>query len=221
MNHGWLRSAWGIAFLVVILYDAPAQAATPPPDRDSTWATVTTISMVAGAGTQLLMPRVFYSDPEVTVGWKARWHVSVLAPVMTLTALTALNEFALKPAFQGQRPGCDDTNQGLTHCTDYGMMSTHTFAAFSALGNGTGIFIVDTLKWSGGRVSVAELAGDVIAPVLFGTVTAIGRGAGNWESGGQIVVGGLAGLGTGFLTGMTYALMQRPECGYTGGVICW
>ena len=29
------------------------------------------------------MPRVFYADPEVTVGWKARWHVSVLAPIVT------------------------------------------------------------------------------------------------------------------------------------------
>jgi hypothetical protein len=44
---------------------------------------------------------------------------------------------------------------------------------------------------------------------------------GNWESGGQIVEGSLAGLGFGFLMGMTYSLMSRPECGYTGNLICW
>ena len=52
-------------------------------------------------------------------------------------------------------------------------------------------------------------------------VTAIGRGVGNWETGGQVVLGGVTGLALGFLSGMTYSLMQRPECGYTGSLICW
>lgn len=207
---------------MLVASSAHAQAVSPTPDRDKTWAAVTGLTMVAGAGTQLLMPRVFYSDPEVTVGWKGRWHVSVLAPVMTLTVLTALNEFALKDAFAGNRPGCDDTNRGIvSHCDSYGMMSTHTFAAASALGHGTGVFVFDTLKWSGGRVNGYALTGNVIAPFVFGVLTGIGRGLGNWENAGQIVLGGVTGLGIGFLSGMTYALMQRPECGYTGSLICW
>ncbi len=211
-------------FLVcaVLLVSAKASAqVSPVPNRDKTWETVTGITMVAGASTALLMPRVFYSDPEVTVGWKARWHVSVLAPVMTMTAITALNEFALKNAFQNPRPGCDATNQGLSHCDSYGMMSTHTFAAGSALGHGIAVFMVDTIKWSGGRVNGGALVGDIVAPLILGTLTAVGRGVGNWETGGQIALGGVAGLGFGALSGIAYAILQRPECGYTGSVICW
>ena len=33
---------------------------------------------LSSTGLVMIMPRVFYSDPEVTAGWKARWHVSVL-----------------------------------------------------------------------------------------------------------------------------------------------
>jgi len=177
--------------------------------------------MLASVGTQLFMPRVFYSDPEVTVGWKARWHVSVLAPVMTLTAIAAANEFALKDALKSQRPGCDDTNLGLAHCDSYGMLSTHVFAAGAALGHGVGVFVFDTVKWSDGRVNGYSLAGNVITPFILGAVTAVGRGVGNWETTGQIVAGGAVGLGFGFLSGMAYSLLQRPECGYTGNVICW
>ena len=31
----------------------------------------------------------------------------------------------------------------------------------------------------------------------------------------------LSSLVTGAVTGATYALLQRPECGYTGSLICW
>ena len=193
----------------------------PVPDRDKGWQTVTTVTMVAGAATELLMPRIFYADPEVTVGWKARWHVSVLAPVMTLTVLTALNEYALKDAFKGQRPGCDETNQGLVHCDTFGMLSTHTFAGFSALGHGVGVFFIDTTKWSDGRINGYSILGNMATPLVLAVITGVGRGVGNFETGAQIVAGGAAGLGLGFLSGMTYALMQRPECGYTGNLICW
>ena len=208
----------GLALLVA----TPASAqVSPVPNRDATWETVTGITMLASVGTQLFMPRVFYSDPEVTVGWKARWHVSVLAPVMTLTAIAAANEFALKDALKSQRPGCDDTNLGLAHCDSYGMLSTHVFAAGAALGHGVGVFVFDTVKWSDGRVNGYSLAGNVITPFILGAVTAVGRGVGNWETTGQIVAGGAVGLGFGFLSGMAYSLLQRPECGYTGNVICW
>src|SRR5580658_3504 len=129
-----------IVCAVLLICTKSSAQVSPVPNRDKTWETVTGITMVAGASTELLMPRIFYSDPEVTVGWKARFHVSVLAPVMTLTALTALNEFALKDAFKDPRPGCDSTNLGLSHCDSYGMMSTHSFAAGAALGHGMAVF---------------------------------------------------------------------------------
>jgi len=216
----------GCSLVVSLLVGLAAQDASaqvsPDPSRDKTWETVTSITMVAGGATELLMPRIFYADPEVTVGWKARWHVSVLAPVMTLTVLTLLNEYAIKPALQQQRPGCDDSNQGLVpHCQDYGGPSTHAFGGFAAFGHGLGVFIFDTTKWSDGRFNGGALAGHVVAPFILGGITAIGRGAGNWETTGEILEGAGLGLVFGFLSGMTYTLMQRPECGYTGSLICW
>jgi hypothetical protein len=200
--------------------NAQAQV-SPVPERDKTWQTVTGITLAAGVATQLIMPRVFYADPEVTVGWKGRWHVSVLTSVLTLTAVAALNEGALKNAFGSDRPGCDATNSGLKNCETYGMLSTHAYGAFAALGHGGAVFLFDTTKWSGGRLNGAALAGNIGAPLVLGAFTAIGRGVGNYESAGQILAGGGVGLALGFLTGMTYSLMQRPECGYTGSLICW
>jgi len=201
--------------------DASAQVG-PPPLRDRAWKNVTGVAVIVGGATQLLMPRISYTESEVTVGWKARWHISVLAPVMTLTTLALLNEYQLKGAVKGFRPNCDDLNQGLVEgCLDYGAPSTHTFAAFSALGHGIGVFLIDTTKWSDGRVNVFSVIGNIGVPLITSIVTYVGRGVGNWEKPGQNFVGGITGLGTGFLIGMTYALMQRPECGYTGGLICW
>jgi hypothetical protein len=202
--------------------DAGAQEApAPPPERDDTWATVTTITMATAGATQLLMPRIFYSDPEVTVGWKGRWHVSQLAPVMFLTGLTLFSELALKPAFKGGRPGCTDENQGGPNCETFGMPSTHSFGSFAALGHGVGVFIFDTTKWSQGKINGGALAGNVIVPLVLAGITAIGRGVGDWEDTGSIIAGGGVGVALGFLTGMTYSLMARPECGYTGNLICW
>lgn len=194
---------------------------SPVPKRDTTWSTVTNITMVGSAGVALFLPRIFYSDPEVTVGWKTRWHVSLLAPALTMTALATLNEFALKDTFKGDRPDCDASNRGLARCDSYGMLSTHAFGAGSALGVGTGIFLIDTLKWSHGRFNGYSLLGNIATPFVLGAITVLGRGLGNWESTGQIALGGVTGLGFGFLSGITYALMQRPECDYTGSLICW
>jgi hypothetical protein len=207
------------ALLTCFSYAPSARAQSEKPERDSGWKTATTITAVSAGGLALLMPRVFYSDPEVTVGWKARYHVSVLAPVMTFSALSLANEVFFKDLFEGDRPDCSDTTT--PGCTSYGMLSTHSFFAFSAFGNGTGVFLADTFKWSDGRFHGGAFVGQVGVPLVLSVITAVGRTAGNWESGGH--VWGSAGIGfaTGIGTGLLYALLQRPECGYTGKLICW
>jgi hypothetical protein len=200
---------------------ANAQAQRSLPERSDSWNTATNILVVSSAAFQLVMPRVFYSDPEVTVGWKARWHVSVLAPIMTIATVSLFNEYHLKNGFESFRPGCDETNQGLGGCSSYGMFSTHSFAAFAALGHGTGVFLSDTLKWSNGNFNAGALFGEVGVPLVLGIITAVGRSAGNFETGGQIWGSAGIGFGFGLGTGLLYALMQRPECGYSGSLICW
>ena len=201
--------------------DAAAQGMAPPL-RDHAWKNVTGIAVLVGGATQLLMPRVFYPDPEVTVGWKARWHLSVLAPVMTITSLALINEYQLKDSIKGFRPNCDANSQGtVAGCNDYGAPSTHSFAAFSALGHGLGVFMVDTLKWNDGRVNAFSVIGNIGVPLITSVLTFVGRGVGNWETPGQNLSGGLLGLGTGLAIGALYAELQRPECGYSGSLICW
>jgi len=208
-------------FLLLVLTTTQSAFAQDAPERKSAWKVVSNVGLIGAASTQLLMPRVFYSNPEATVGWKARWHVSVLAPTMTLTGLAVLNEYWLKDEFEEYRPGCDEENQGTSHCESYGMMSTHGFGAFSALGHGGAVFLFDTINNSGGRFNVGSFVGNVGLPVVFATFTAIGRGVGNYETTGQVLTGSGVGLASGFLMGMTYALMQDPACGYTGSLICW
>ncbi len=167
------------------------------------------------------MPRVFLSDPEVTSGWKARWHVSVLTPILALTTLALFNEQVLKSSFAGSLPGCTSDNQGQPGCTSYGFLSTQSFAAASALGQGAGVFLVDTLRWSGGSINAGSLIGEVGVPLVLAPITIIGRTEGNWESGGQAWGSAAIGLGIGLGLGFLYASLQRPECGYTGNLICW
>ncbi|HYQ17260.1 MAG TPA: hypothetical protein VEQ58_15915, partial [Polyangiaceae bacterium] len=96
----------------------------PPPDthRSQGWKDATNILTLSSLGVQLLMPRVFYSDPEVTVGWKARWHASVLAPSMALIATGLVNEQFLKDSFKGMRVVeqvlVQDPNQGTVRKSD-------------------------------------------------------------------------------------------------------
>lgn len=192
-----------------------------PDERSEAWDTATTVLTLSTVGLGLVMPRVFYADPEVTVGWKARFHVSVLAPTMTLAALTLLNEHTLKEQFKGYRPGCEEANMGIPGCEDYGMFSSHSLLSFSMLGQGLGIFVIDTTKWSGGRFNVGAFSGQVAVPAILSVITALGRSAGNWESSGQVWGSAGVGFATGFALGALYATMQRPECGYTGSLICW
>lgn len=211
-----------LLLLLVLLITATRPAlAQSVPERDKNWKAVSNVGLIGAAATQLVMPRVFYSDPEATVGWKARWHVSVLAPVMTLAGLAVLNEYSLKDGFEDPRPGCNDENKGGRNCETYGMMSTHSLGAFSALGHGGAVFLFDTINSSGGRFNTGSFVGNIGLPLVFATFTAIGRGVGDYETTGQVLAGGGVGLASGFLMGMTYALMQRPACGYSGSLICW
>jgi hypothetical protein len=209
------------AALLVLLTSSAGHAQDSPPERSDGWDTATNVMAISALGFELIMPRVFYSDPEVTVGWKARWHVSALAPVMTLATLSLFNEYNLKESFEGHRPGCNGDNQGSPGCESYGMLSTQSFAAFSALGLGAGVFFADTLKWSKGNFNAGAFVGHVGVPLILGTLTAIGRSAGDWETAGQVWGSAGIGLVTGLGTGVLYALLQRPECGYTGKLVCW
>jgi hypothetical protein len=199
---------------------ALAQSAPAAPDRSDGWNTATNVLAVSSMAIELLLPRVFYSDPEVTTGWKARWHVSALAPIMTMTALALFNEQTLKGAFAGSRPGCDGA-QGQPGCTSYGFLSTQAFVGGSALGYGAAVFLVDTLRWSDGAVNAGALIGEVGLPLVLAPIATIGRTAGNWETAGQAWGSATIGLGVGLVMGFLYSTLQRPECGYTGHLICW
>lgn len=199
----------------------PSTGSAQEVERDETWGTVSSITTVGAVASQVLIPRIFYSAPAVTVGWRARWHVSALAPVGAHLGLVMLNEDVLKPAIADPRPGCDDTTAALPECRSFGMVSSHAFSSFAALGNGVGVFLFDTIEWSDGNFSGGAFAGHVVFPLVMAGASAAGRGIGNYETSEQIIAGASSGLVIGFLTGMTYSLMQTPECGYSGSLICW
>ncbi len=212
----------GTAAAAVSFASVPCEAQPlPVPVRSDAWGQASNVMAVSAAGLVLVMPRVFYSDPEVTAGWKARWHLSALAPIMTLTTISLLNEQSLKDSFASPRPGCDDTNQGAVGCTSFGMFSTQSFLAFGALGAGAAVFLVDTVKWNDGRFNVGAFVGDIGVPAVLAVIVAVGRSSGNWESGGQVWGSAGIGLGAGLGTGLLYSLLQRPECGYSGNLVCW
>ncbi|MCL2725533.1 MAG: hypothetical protein FWD69_13960 [Polyangiaceae bacterium] len=193
-------------------------------DRSKGWQTATTITMAAGVGTSLFMPRVYYSDSgnqEIAIGWKSRWHATVLAPVAVNVGLTLLNEFVLKDKLKSFRPGCDETIQGTGRCQDYGSFSSFAFLSLASLGQTGATFFVDTFKWSDGRVNGGSILGNLVLPLALSAVTVIGRSDGNWESNGQLVASGAAGLAIGIATGLLYSIWQKPECGYTSTVLCW
>lgn len=194
-----------------------AQTAEPV-ERSATWDTVTFVTALSAAGVELLMPRVADALPERTLGWKARHHVTVLVPALALGGIAALNEFWLRPdVFKGPRPGCDD--KGGPDCM--GLFSTHVLGSFAAVGHGAAVFLVDTMTSSNDKINYGSLIGHVAVPFVFSTVTAVGRGAGNWEGTGQIFASAGTGLGLGLLVGFAYATLQPPECGYTGALLCW
>lgn len=218
----WFRT-WvvGLAFGTCAALASNSARAQSTPERSEGWSTATNVMTLSALGMQLIFPRVFYSDPEVVVGWKARWHVSVLAPTMAITTLALFNEQLLKKEIGAYRPGCNQGTQGTAGCTSYGMLSTQSFAASAAFGQGLGTFLVDTVKWSHGQFNFGAFAANTAVPGILAIITTAGRGAGNWETAGQAWSSAGIGLLTGFGLGVLYAAAQRPECGYTGDLICW
>ncbi|HXS17703.1 MAG TPA: hypothetical protein VN764_10970 [Polyangiaceae bacterium] len=209
--------ALGITLAVALALPGTSHAQ----ERNDTWGGVTTATAVASLATSVLMPRVFYSSPEATVGWRARWHVSVLAPTMTQFAFAMLNELALKEAFKEPRPGCEETGPGIENCETFALFSTQSYIAGGALGQGVATFLVDTIKYSGGRFNFGGFAGEVLLPLALTGVTVAGRSAGHFETFGQSIASAGVGLGTGLIVGLIYSTMQAPECGYSGNLICW
>ncbi|WP_437963963.1 hypothetical protein WMF04_30070 [Sorangium sp. So ce260] len=210
---------------------APGEAAAQTRvERDKGWATVSDVSLVLGSSVVFLMPRVYYSDPESTVGWKGRWHFSVLAPAMTMTALTLLVDLPIKDAIESTRPGCgvEETKTALADsgCESFGGPSTHAFASWGATGAGTGIFVVDTFRYSSGRFNAGGFIGNVAFPLTASVVTTIARsvateGTRPHENAGQIAIGGVTGFLSGLAVGTAYAMFQRPNCGYGNALFCW
>ncbi len=217
--------------------EASAQAVPAIAPRDETWGTVSHVSLGVGAGTVFLMPRVYYADPESTTGWKGRWHFSTLAPSMTMVAATFLIDGPIRRAFEAPRPGCSvdqtlvaNTDSG---CETFGGPSTHAFAAWGATGMGTGIFLVDTIRYSKGRFHAGSFIGNIAVPLVAAVMTSVGRGVESggtdefgtatlpFESSQQIVAGTFAGFFSGLIVGGAYALLQRPSCGYGNAIFCW
>jgi hypothetical protein len=191
--------------------------------------------MVLGAGIVTLMPRVYYNDPEATVGWKARWHISVLAPAMSLTALTLLVDGPIKQAIATPRPGCtfeqtQPPGGGApgSGCESFQTPSTHSFASWSSTGAGTAIFLVDTFRYSNSKFNAGGFIGNVGVPLVLSVLTSVGRSiqpsglnGRAYEDVGSIAAGSISGFVTGALLGLGYSFLQRPNCGYGGSFVCW
>ena len=64
------------------------------------------------------------------------------------------------------------------------------------------------------------LPGLAAAFVTSAARSADGNGTGP-EGLGQVVAGALPGLASGAILGLTYSLLQEPDCGYGGYLICW
>lgn len=227
------------AIAATLAFEQSAAAQSPVPaaaPRDAGWGLVSDVAMTIGVLSPTLMPRVYYSDPTATVGWKGRWHFSVLAPTMTMFGIAALVDGPMKLAAKGPRPGCTQaqTDEGFpgSGCETFGGPSTHMFATYGGFGAGTAIFLVDTFKYSDGRFNGPAFIGNVALPftaAIFGTMgralesgtDSFGNPIRAYEDGGQIAAGAVSGLLTGALVGLSYAMLQRPSCGYGDSIFCW
>ncbi|MCC6527715.1 MAG: hypothetical protein IT373_34030 [Polyangiaceae bacterium] len=185
--------------------------------------------MGVGVASVTLMPRIYYASPDATVGWKARWHISSLAPVMSMVGLTLLADGPLRNAIKAPRPDCtvDMTTAQLpgSGCESFGMLSTQSFASWGAFGGGLGIFLVDTLKYSNGEFHGGAFVGNVAVPFAAAIMTSVGRGLDGsgvaHESPEQIIGGVVPGMLLGGVLGLAYSFLQEPNCGYGDTLFCW
>jgi hypothetical protein len=223
-------------FSTALLAPREAAAQVPPvapiAQRSGGWDVATNVTMTLGVGIVTLMPRVYYNDPEATVGWKGRWHLSMLAPALTMTAFTLLVDGPINHAIGAPRPGCtyDQTAASFpgSGCQSFGMPSTQSYASWGATGAGTAIFLVDTFKYSDSRFHPGGFIGNVAVPLVLSVFTSAGRYAAPGgptvfpaESVPQIVLGSVTGFVSGALIGLGYSLLQRPNCGYGNNLLCW
>jgi hypothetical protein len=229
-RHGISVAAVGIAALSLLAPgEAAAQAVPPAAQRDAGWGAVSDVSLAISAVSLALTPRVYYSDPISTVGWKGRYHVSILAPMMTMVAMSWLFDQPLKSAFQDPRPGCtlEQTNAQMSGCESFGLVSTHGMATASFAGVGLGVWLIDTFKYSDGRVHPANLIGNVVLPLSATVVGSVARGFENdgtvrgFEKPEQILAGAIPGFVIGTITGLVYSSLQRPSCPYGDSLFCW
>lgn len=190
-------------------------------ERNSTWGGVSTATAITAVSASVLMPRIFYSSPEATIGWRARWHVSVLAPMMTQMSLAYLNDAVLKDAFKEPRPGCTGLEGANGACDSYALFATRSYLSGASLGQGLAVFLFDTFQYSGGKVHFGGLAGNVMLPLILAGATVGAETAGDYSTFGQSIASAGVGLGTGIIMGAIYGGMQKPECGYSGSLICW
>ncbi len=231
MRSKALITAGAVAGLVWTCADEGAAHAQIPPivERDPNWETVSNIGLGVGVGTVVVMPRVYYSSPDATVGWKARWHISSLAPTMSLVGITMLVDGPIKNAIKSPKLGCtkEQTLAKLpdSGCETFGGPSTHAFASWGATGAGLAIFLVDTLKYSDFNFNGGAFVGNVVLPLSASIVTSVARsqdGSGTApESAGQVVAGALPGFAVGALLGLGYSFLQEPDCGYGNYLFCW
>ncbi len=140
---------------------------------------VSDVALAIGVLSPVLMPRVYYSDPTATVGWKGRWHFSMLAPAATMVSLTFLIDGPIKQAAKDPRPGCEQANTDVgfpgSGCETFGAPSTHMFATYGSFGAGATIFLVDTFKYSDGRFNVPSFIGNVALPLTAAVLGTVGR----------------------------------------------
>ena len=61
-----LLQATALVVLLCLSEPASAQTAMPVPERSASWKSATNIMALSSAGLVMIMPRIFYSDPEVT-----------------------------------------------------------------------------------------------------------------------------------------------------------
>ena len=222
---------------------AAAQRIPPIVERDKTWKSLSDAFLVAGASSVFLTPRFYFDSKErPSPSWHGAWHISSITPAVAMVGLTLLVEFPIKDELESPRPGCSVAQTlvraNARNCATFGGPSTHAFASWGATGAGLGIFLVDTLKYSDGKVSAPAFLGQVAIPFAASILVSVGRGVDlnndtytegipnpitlqPFESRGQILAGALHGFLGGLTVGVAYAMLRPPSCGSANAVFCW